>query len=193
VGVWRFYLRLKFASKSCSPDGISVQDLIDNLDLLRVVRGSEKAFHEKPFGQVESCPVPPLTWSEEGAGFLVEGARSKLPVTFIPMPIAGAGAPVTMAGSIAQQVAETLSGLVLVQTISPGNPCISACAPAYMDMRYGTAALSSIEAIMMLIANTQMGKYYNMPTGGLLLCKFFIILRKSICLYFHNIIPEHIV
>jgi len=166
VGVWRFYLRLKFASKPCSPDGISIQDLIDNLDLLRIVRGSEEAFREKPFGQVESCPVPPLTWSEEGAGFLVEGARAKLPVSIISMPLAGGAAPATVAGSVAQQVAETLSGLVLVQIISPGTPCIYAGAPAYMDMRYGTAALSSIEAIMMLMANTQMGKYYNLPTGG---------------------------
>ena len=165
AGVWRFYLRLKFGSKPSCPDGISIQDLIDNLDLLRIVRGSEETFYEKPFGPVQSCPTPPLTWSEEGAGFLVEGARARLPISFISMPFAGAGAPATVAGSIVQQVAETLSGLVLVQTISSGNACIYAGAPAYMDMRYGTAALSSIEAIMMHIANTQMGKYYDLPTG----------------------------
>ena len=34
-----------------------------------------------------------------------------------------------------------------------------------MDMRYGTVNLSPMGALMITIANTQMGKYYNLPTG----------------------------
>jgi len=165
AGIWRFYLRLKYGVKPSCVDGLSVQDLRDNMELLRVVRADDKSFIEKPFGPVQSCCTPPLTWSEEGAGFLVEAARAQLPCVFMPMPFAGVGAPATVAGSLVQHVAEILSALVLVQLIAPGTPCVYLGAPTMMDMRYGTANLSPMGVLMITAANTQMGRYYNLPTG----------------------------
>jgi len=165
VGVWRFYLRLKYGSKPSCADGLSHEDLMDNLELLKIVRNNEKDFYEKPFSQVESCSTPPLKWTNEGTSFLIEGARAKLPIVFIPMPFAGAAGPVTIAGLIAQHVAEALSGLVLIQQISPGIPGVLAGAPAYMDMKTGAIVLSPMEVTMINMAYTQMGRFYNIPTG----------------------------
>lgn len=165
TGIWRFYLRLKFGSKPSCPDGISVEDLLDNLALLREVRESEELIRKKPFGFVQACSTPPLTWSKDGAGFILEAARANLPVALMPMPSCGAGAPATLAGAIAQQEAEALSGIVLTECISPGNPCLYSGAPSYMDMRYGSTSFSSIEAVLIHLANTQVGKYLNLPTS----------------------------
>jgi trimethylamine--corrinoid protein Co-methyltransferase len=165
AGVWRFYLRLKYGSKPSSPDGLSVEDLIDNLDLLEVVRGGEEALAEKPFGPLIASPTPPLRWTEEGMGFLLEGARRNLPIEFIPMPFSGAGAPSTIAGSLAQHVAENLSGIIAAQVVNPGTPCVFGGGPAYMEPYFGCAVLASIEALMLHVGYTQMGKYYDLPTG----------------------------
>lgn len=165
VGVWRFYLRLKYGSKPSCVDGLSEEDLIDNISLLRVVRENEEDFFNKPFSTCQSCPTPPLNWTNEGASFLVKGAQAKLPIFLMPMLFSGAGAPVTAAASMAQHVAEALAGLVLVEQITPGNPVVYGGAPAYMDMRYGSTSLSSIEALMITMAHTQMAHYYNIPSG----------------------------
>ncbi len=165
VGIWRFYLRIKFGQKPSCADGLSIEDLLDNLKLVRIIRNDENSYYEKPFTPILAAPTPPLKWTEEGAGFLVEGARAKLPIIIAPLPFPGAGAPVTIAGSLVLHIAEALSGIVIVQTVSPGTPCVFAGAPAYMDMRYGTASLSTIEGLMIQMGATQMGKFYNLPTG----------------------------
>lgn len=164
AGVWRFFLRLKYGLKATCPDGLSVQDLIDNLKLLKEVRGGIK-ISEKPFGPIQTCPTPPLSWSQEGAGFIIIAAKEQYPLSIMPMPSVGAGAPVTLAGAVTQQVAEALSAIVLTQTISPGTPCIYSGAPNYMDIRYGNSVFSSIEIALVHIANTQMGDFYNIPTS----------------------------
>jgi len=165
VGVWRFYLRLKYGSKPSFVDGLSEEDLIDNISLLRVIRENEEDFFKKPFSICQSCPTPPLQWTNEGSAFLVKGAQAKLPILFMPMIFSGVGAPVTVAASVAQHVAETLAGLVLVEQITPGIPVVYGGAPVYMDMRYGSASLSPIEALMITMAHTQMAYYYNIPSG----------------------------
>jgi trimethylamine--corrinoid protein Co-methyltransferase len=165
VGVWRFYLRLKYGSKPSRIDGISEEDLIDNISLLRVVRENEEDFFKKPFSICGACPTPPLNWTNEGSAFLVKGARAKLPISFTPMIFTGVGAPATVAASVAQHVAEALAGLVLVEQITPGIPVVYSGAPVYMDMRYGSVCVSPIEALMVTMAHTQMAHYYNIPSG----------------------------
>lgn len=165
VGIWRFYLRLKYGSKPSCVDGLSEEDLIDNINLLRVIRENNEDFFKKPFSTCQSCPTPPLNWTNEGASFLVKGAQAKLPIHFIPMIFTGVGAPCTTAASVAQHVAETLAGLVLVEQITPGVPVVYGGAPAYMDMRYGSVCLSTIEALMVTMAHTQMAYYYHIPSG----------------------------
>ena len=165
VGFWRFYLRLKYGSKPSCVDGVSEEDLIDNINLLRVVRENEEDFFKKPFGICQTCPTPPLNWTNEGAAFLVRGAQAKLPIVFLPMLLTGLGAPATIAASVAQHVAVTLSGLVLVEQITSGIPVVYGGAPVFMDMRYGSLCISPIEALMVTMANTQMAHYYNIPSG----------------------------
>jgi len=165
AGIWRFYLRLKYGTKPSCIDGLSEDDLIDNISLLHVVRDNNEDFIKKPFSLCESCPTPPLNWTNEGAAFLVQGAKAKIPILLMPMLFTGTGAPITIAASVVQHVAEALAGLVLVEQISQGIPVVYAGAPIYMDMRYGSAPLSSIEALMITMAHIQMAQYYNIPSG----------------------------
>ena len=80
------------------------------------------------------------------------------------MPMPGAASPATLSGSILVHTAETLSGLVLAQCVSPGTPVIYGGAPVHFDMRFGTTPLSAMEATMIAAAYAQMGKYFGLPT-----------------------------
>jgi len=60
--------------------------------------------------------------------------------------------------------AETLSGVVLAQTVRPGARLVWGGAPVGFDMRYGTAPLSAVEATLIAVAYAQMGRHYRLPT-----------------------------
>ena len=51
-------------------------------------------------------------------------ARHNQPVLVSPYILSGAMGPVTIAGGLAQQLAEALGGLVLTQLVRPGSPCV---------------------------------------------------------------------
>ncbi len=163
--VWRFYLRLKYGSKPSCADGLNLVDLIDNCELLSVIRDNEDDFVKKPFAIVQPCPMSPISWTSDSVGYLLESAKRKMPALMISMPFAGVSSPITMAGAIAQQTAELLSGLVLMQIIRPGLPVVYSGACAHADMRDISNVLGSIEAQMMNAATMQMGQYFNMPSG----------------------------
>ncbi len=165
TAVWRFYLRLKYGSKPSCADGLNIVDLVDNCELLSAIRDNEDDFVKKPFAIVQPCPMSPISWTHDSTGYLLESAKRKMPALMISMPFAGVSSPITMAGAVAQQTAELLSGLTLMQFIHPGLPVVYGGACAHADMRDVSNVLGSIEAQMMNAATMQMGHYFNMPSG----------------------------
>ncbi len=163
--IWRFYLRLKYGTKPSCADGIYLTDLADNCELLQAVRSNEDDYIHKPFAIVQPCPMSPLSWTQEGAGYLLESAKRKMPALMLAMPFAGVSAPITMAGAIAMQTAELLSGLVLLQIVEPGLPSVYGGGSSHADMRDISNVMSSIEAQMMNAATIQMARFYKLPAG----------------------------
>jgi trimethylamine--corrinoid protein Co-methyltransferase len=163
--IWRFYIRLKYGSKPSCADGIQLVDLADNCELLQAVRSNDDDYIKKPFAIVQPCPMSPLSWTPEGAGYLMESAKRKMPALMLAMPFAGVSAPITMAGAIAMQTVELLSGLVLLQAIQPGLPTIYGGGASHADMRDISNVMGSMEAQMMNSATMQMARFYKLPGG----------------------------
>jgi trimethylamine---corrinoid protein Co-methyltransferase len=80
------------------------------------------------------------------------------------MPLAGATAPVTLAGSVVQHAAECISGITIHQLAQPGAPIVWGAAPAIFDMRSGKTPMGAIETAMLDIACAEVGKYLGLPT-----------------------------
>jgi trimethylamine--corrinoid protein Co-methyltransferase len=112
------------------------------------------------------CPTAPLKWSAVTSQNLVDCARWSIPVEFVSMPLSGFVAPVTLAGSLIQQTAETLSGVVISQLANPGHPVLYGGSPAIFDVRYETTPMGAIETMMLNCANSEVGKSLGMPTQG---------------------------
>ena len=135
-------------------------------DLQLAVRGSGQALAEKPLTIFSCCPSAPLKWSDVTSQNLVDCARWGIPVEFISMPLSGFVAPVTLVGSLVQQTAETLSGVVISQLTRPGHPILYGGSPAIFDMRYETTPMGAVETMMLDCANSEIGKHLGMPTQG---------------------------
>ena len=161
---YRLYTLLKSSPKAIITGAFSVHGIAHMREMLAVMAGGYEQLKRKPIAVFDICPSPPLKWTHISSQNIIECARYGLPLETVSMPMPGAASPATLSGSILVHTAETLSGLVLAQCVSPGTPVIYGGAPVLFDMRFGTTPLSAMEATMIAAAYAQMGKYYGLPT-----------------------------
>jgi len=169
IGDWyRLLLVLWYSEKPVVTGAFSGSSLQTMLELLAEESGGRDALREKPRAVFDVCPSPPLNWSEFASENMVELARAGVPAEIVSMPLAGATAPVTLAGSVVQHAAECISGIVIHQLAQPGAPVVWGGAPAIFDMRTGTTPMGAIETAMLDLACSQVGKHLGLPTHAYL-------------------------
>jgi trimethylamine--corrinoid protein Co-methyltransferase len=169
IGDWyRLLLVLWYSEKPVVTGAFSAASLHTLLELLAIESGGAEALRQQPRAVFDVCPSPPLNWSEFASQNLVDLARAGVPAEIVSMPLAGATAPVTLAGSVVQHAAECISGIVIHQLAQPGAPIVWGGAPAIFDMRTGKTPMGAIETVMLDLAGTQVGKYLGLPTHAYL-------------------------
>lgn len=169
MGDWyRLLLVLLHSAKPVVTGAFGAKTLAIMLELLAADAGGMDALREKPRAIFDVCPSPPLNWSQFGSYNLVELARAGVPAQIVSMPLAGATAPVTLAGAIVQHAAECLSGITIHQLAKPGSPIVWGGAPAIFDMRTGNTPMGAIETAMLDVGDAEIGKWFGLPTHGYL-------------------------
>ncbi len=165
IGDWyRLLLVLWHSEKPVVTGAFSASSLHTLLELLAIESGGREALRHKPRAVFDVCPSPPLNWSEFASQNLVDLARAGVPAEIVSMPLAGATAPVTLAGAVVQHAAECISGITIHQLAAPGAPIVWGGAPAIFDMRTGRTPMGAIETAMLDVACAQVGKYFGFPT-----------------------------
>jgi trimethylamine--corrinoid protein Co-methyltransferase len=84
-------------------------------------------------------PISPLIFPDDVAEAMIEAARAGVALGALPCPTAGATAPMSLAGALAQQNAEVLASAVLAQLARPGLPIIYCGRLAMMEPRTGSS------------------------------------------------------
>lgn len=166
--LWRLYVVLMLSEKPIVTGAFSNQNPQTMFDMLALFSGGRDGLAAKPTAIFDVCPSPPLVWSSFGAGNLIQLARAGVPAEIVAMPLAGAGAPVTLLGSIVQHAAECLSGIVIHQLAKPGAPIVWGGAPTIFDMRKGSTPMGAIETAMIDAGYAQVGKSLGLPTHAYL-------------------------
>jgi len=161
---YRLYLSLRYCAKPVVTGAFTMESFAVMRDMQLIVRGDAQRLREKPLTIFSCCPTSPLKWSQVTAQNLVDCAENGIPVEFISMPLCGFMAPVTLVGSVIQHTAETLSGLVISQTVQPGTPILYGGSPALFDIRYETTPMGAVETQMIDCAYSEVGRYLNLPT-----------------------------
>jgi trimethylamine--corrinoid protein Co-methyltransferase len=77
----------------------------------------------------------------------------------------GASSPVTIAGCIAQTVAETVAGMVFAWALDPAANVILGVRPMVTDLRTGGMAAGAGEQALLTAAVVQMAQYYQLPNS----------------------------
>ena len=131
-----------------------------------IIAGSREAFLEKPFASFNNNHVvSPLRFSAEACGVIAEAARIGIPVHANSFGQLGASSPVTMAGTLAQNVAETLAGMVFAWLINSDAKVIFGCRPMLTDLRTGGMTGGSGEQALLMAATAQMAQFYDLPNS----------------------------
>lgn len=110
-------------------------------------------------------PLSPLTFPDDVAEAIMETARLGVPLGPLPCPIVGATAPMSLAGSLAQQNAEVLASLALAQVVRPGLPMIYCGRLAMMEPRTGLSVWGGVEVGLAAAATVQLGHRYGLPVN----------------------------
>jgi trimethylamine---corrinoid protein Co-methyltransferase len=125
--------------------------------------GGESALRRRPLGMAMASAVSPLMVTELTEG-IIDAVEFGVPVRYGVGPMMGGTSPATVAGTLAQSLAETLFGLVLVQLIRVGAPVVLAPNTNVMDMATGQCTYGSPEQTLGKMAVGQLGRFYGLPT-----------------------------
>ncbi len=140
----------------------------DALAIAGLLAGGEDELRRRPMVAGYCDPISPLTHDRMMTEALIEYAAAGQPVFIMCLDLAGASSPASLAGTLVQQNAEILSGVVLAHLVNPHAPVIYGCVSGVMDMRAGSAAVGGPEFGLLSAAAAQLAHFYGMPcsTGG---------------------------
>ncbi|WP_166418300.1 trimethylamine methyltransferase family protein [Cochlodiniinecator piscidefendens] len=105
----------------------------------------------------------PLLLDDSQAEGLIEFARAGQPIHVTPFTLAGAMSPATIGGSLVQQNAEALAGIVLGQAACRGAPVFYGHFTSNVDMKTGSPAFGTPEYAQSVIVSGQMARRYGLP------------------------------
>ena len=133
------------------------------LQIYRTVAGGDAALREKPMVEAFLEPISPLQLPKDGLDIVKEFAQAGQPVSIGPMAMTSGTAPGTVAGTLAQENAEILAGVVVTQLFAPGTPITYGGIPHIMDPRTSICSFGSPEQGLMAVAMVQMARHYGFP------------------------------
>jgi trimethylamine---corrinoid protein Co-methyltransferase len=112
----------------------------------------------------------PLRYDDRMLSALLEYARARQALIITPFLLMGAMSPVSIPSALAQQIAEGLAGIALVQTINPGSPVVFGSFLSNTDMQSGSPSFGTPESAIGLFCTGQIARHFGLPfrSGGAL-------------------------
>ncbi len=133
------------------------------LEIYRTIAGGDAALRANPMVEAFIEPISPLQLPRDGLDIVREFVQAGQPVSIGPMAMASATAPAGLAGTLAQENAEILAGIVVTQLLSPGTAITYGGIPHIMDPRTSICSFGSPEQGLMALAMTKMAQFYGFP------------------------------
>ncbi len=136
----------------------------DGIEIARIARGiSHEQLEREPSLFTIINTNSPLKMDTPMLQGVIEMARRNQIVCITPFTLAGAMAPVTVAGALVQQNAEALAGIALTQLVRPGSPVIYGGFTSNVDMKSGAPAFGTPEYMKAAIVGGQLARKYSVP------------------------------
>ena len=132
-------------------------------EMAEIVWGRKAVDLDHPVSIVSVNPLSPLSYSDDTLEGLLEFARHGQALLISSMVLAGITGPIDIAGTAAQEMAESLAGITLAQLVNPGVPCVCGGTSCASDMRTGGVSLGGPESLQLTAMAAQMAEHYGLP------------------------------
>jgi trimethylamine--corrinoid protein Co-methyltransferase len=138
--------------------------LMDCLEMARIARGISREMMQAEASTYTVINTnSPLKLDGPMAMGIIEMARLGQICVVTPFTLAGAMAPVTLAGALVLQNAEALAGLALSQLARPGAPFVYGGFTSNVDMKSGAPAFGTPEYMKACLVGGQLARRYKLP------------------------------
>jgi trimethylamine--corrinoid protein Co-methyltransferase len=136
----------------------------DNFELIRLAHGiSPEEFRARPYTYTVINTNSPLQLDIPMADGIIDFAAAGQVLIITPFTLAGAMAPVTIAGALTLAHAEALAGLTLAQIVRPGAPIVYGSFTSNVDMKSGSPAFGTPEYVKAAFGAGQMARFLGLP------------------------------
>lgn len=143
---------------------LGLERIRDGIEIARIARGvSHEQLETEPSLFTIINTNSPLKMDVPMLQGVIEMARRNQIVCITPFTLAGAMAPVTVAGALVQQNAEALAGIALTQLVRPGAPVIYGGFTSNVDMKSGAPAFGTPEYMKAAMVGGQLARRYGIP------------------------------
>jgi trimethylamine--corrinoid protein Co-methyltransferase len=152
----------RYSDRACFGALIGAERATDSVNMAKILFGDEFVDHNCVLYSVANTNAP-LVLDSAMSGALKVYARHHQAVACTPWTLAGAMSPCTVAGTLAQVLAEALAVTALTQLIRPGAPCLMGSFATGISMRSGAPTFGTPEAAKMVLAAGQLARRLGIP------------------------------
>ncbi|MEO0329006.1 MAG: trimethylamine methyltransferase family protein [Pseudomonadota bacterium] len=158
------YDKLTLTDKAVHAYSLGSERVEDVMEMVRIAGGlTHEEFDSTPHMYTNINSTSPLKHDFPMLDGLMRLARRGQPTVVTPFTLAGAMSPITLAGTVAQSVAEALCAIVLIQCVKPGCPCAIGTFSSNVDMKTGAPAFGTPDYMRTTQMTGQMARFYNLP------------------------------
>jgi len=158
------YDKLTLSDKVMHAYSLGKERVEDVMEMVRIAGGlTEEEFEATPRMYTNINSTSPLKHDFPMIDGCLRLVRRGQAVVVTPFTLAGAMAPVTMAGAVAQSLAESLCAIALFQYVRPGCPCAIGTFTSNVDMKSGAPAFGTPEYMRATQMTGQMARFYGLP------------------------------
>src|SRR6476661_10256761 len=163
------YALMTLSDKPFMGSVTSGPNAVDTIAMAEIVFGKE-SLDETPAIISLINVNSPLRYGDRMLAALVEYAKRGQATIVTPFLLMGAMSPVSVPATLAQQVAEALAGIALVQTIRPGCPVVFGSFLSNTDMQSGSPSFGTPESGIGVLCTGQIARHFGLPfrAGGAL-------------------------
>ena len=156
--------KIELTDKLYSGYSLGRQRILDVIEMTRIARGlSEEQLQQEPSLFTNINANSPRQYDKPMLWGIIEMAQRKQAITITPFTLAGAMAPITLAGALVQQNAEALAGIAFVQLVNPGTPVLYGGFTSNVDMKTGSPAFGTPENAKAVLIGGQLARRYKLP------------------------------
>ena len=159
------FSHIKWSDKAFMGSVTSADNAADSVKMAQILFGAER-IREQPALISLINVSSPRRFDDRMLGAIKVYARARQAMIITPFILAGAMGPTTIAGTVAQQNAEALAGIVLAQMIEPGTPVVYGSFLTNIDLQSGSPVFGSPESQIGLYTSAQLARRYGLPFRG---------------------------